>query len=292
MRSRCPQQLAQAVEELNRNYEELPPQNLEELSNLVEDLRSNPPNPTATEQAMEMSPRSVEEPRPEATPSTSAVVITTETIAETPRVPLLLARRATAVLAPTKSRPRPPTSTAKCPRPEFQGPVEEPRRKKKKPRSLTALQEIRKYQSEVEPLLPLLPFIRVVRDILNDRGPYRITREAILALRTAVEDYLVNTLEGANLACMHRNRCTLAPQDIHLYRRLRGEDEKIGQTQESRDARRRDWEKFREGRLTPGEATVLDTQKEEETEGHANQEEAESHAVPQELSPHQYTYGT
>ena len=141
------------------------------------------------------------------------------------------------------------------------GLFEEPRRKKKKPRSLTALQEIRKYQSEVEPLLPLLPFIRVVRDLLNDRGPYRITREAILALRTAVEDYLVSTLEGANLACMHRNRCTLAPQDIRLYRRLRGEDEKIGQTQESRDARRRDWEKFREGRLTLVEATVLDTER-------------------------------
>ena len=72
---------------------------------------------------------------------------------------------------------------------------------------------------------------------------------------------MVSTLEGANLACMHRNRCTLAPQDIRLYRRLRGEDEKIGQTQESRDARRRDWEKFREGHLTPGEATVLDTKR-------------------------------
>ena len=134
--------LAQAVEELNRNYEELPPQNLEELSNLVEDLRSNPPTPTVTEQAMEMSPRPVEEPRPEATPSTSAAVVITETVAETPRMPLLLSRRATAVPAPTKSQPQPPTSAAKCPRPEFQGPVEEPRRKKKKPRSLTALQEI------------------------------------------------------------------------------------------------------------------------------------------------------
>ena len=63
-----------------------------------------------------------------------------------------------------------------------------------------------------------------------NRGPYRITREAILALRTSVEDYLVTTLEGANLACMHRSRCTLAPQDIRLYSRLRGEDEKVGET--------------------------------------------------------------
>ena len=152
---------------------------------------------------------------------------------------------------PTKSQPRPPTSAVKCPR---ANPIrsEEPKWKKKKSVSLTALQEIRKYQSSVEPLLPLLPFIRVIRDLLNLQGPYRITREAILALRTAGEDYIMSTLEGANLACMHRNRCTLAPQDVRLYRRLRGEDEKIGQTEESQEARRRDWEKFRAGRLTQG----------------------------------------
>ena len=115
---------------------------------------------------------------------------------------------------------------------------------------------------KVKPLLPLLPFIRVVRDILNERGPYRITREAILALRTMVEDYLVSTLEGANLACMHRNRCTLAPQDIRLYRRLRGEDE-----QDWRDPGQQGSQKeglgqvYREGRLTLVEATVLDTER-------------------------------
>ena len=98
----------------------------------------------------------------------------------------------------------------------------------------------------------------VVRDILNLQGPYRITRDAILALRTMVEDYLVTTLEGANLACMHRNRCTLAPQDICLYRRIKGEDEQIGETLESQEARRRDWAKYKEGRLTLVEATVLD----------------------------------
>ena len=49
-----------------------------------------------------------------------------------------------------------------------------------------------------EPLLLLLPFIRVVRDLLNLQGPYRITREAILALRTTGEDYIMATLEGAN----------------------------------------------------------------------------------------------
>ena len=201
----------------------------------------------------------VEEPRVVVPPPALASTVITETVAETPRAPLLLARRATAVPAPTKSRPRPPTSAVKCPRANLRK-SEEPKRKKK-PASLTALQEIQKYQSSVEPLLPLLPFIRVVRDLLNLQVPYRITQEAILALRTVGEDYIVSTLEGANLACMHHNRCNLAPQDICLYRRFQGEDERIGQTQESQEARRRDWEKFREGRLTPGVATILDTER-------------------------------
>ena len=251
--------LAQAVDQLNQDYEELPPQTIEELSNLVEDLRNNPPALPAAEQAMETNPKQAEEPSLMVKPSTSTSTVVAETVAETFRVPLLLSRRATAVPAPTKSRPRPPTSAAKCPKPVSSRPTGEP--KKKKRSSLTALQEIRKYQSDVKPLLPLLPFIRVVRDILNKQGPYRITREAILALRTMVEDYLVSTLEGANLACMHRNRCTLAPQDVHLYRRLRGEDEQVGETQDSKEARRRDWAKYKEGRLTLVEATVLDTER-------------------------------
>ena len=251
--------LTRTVDQLNREYEEFPPQDIEELSDLVEDLRNNPPTPVTIEKVMETTMEEIEEPSPLVQPSTSTPTIVTETVAETLRVPLLLAKHVTAAPAPTKSRPRPPTGAAKCPRPSPRGPTEEPKKKKKRI-NLTALQEIRKYQSEVKPLLPLLPFIRVVRDILNWQGPYRITREAILALRTMVEDYLVTTLEGANLACMHRNRCTLAPQDIRLYRRIKGEDEQIGETLESQEARRRDWAKYKEGRLTLVEATVLDTE--------------------------------
>ena len=247
--------LTRTVDQLNREYEELPPQSIEELSHLVEDLRDNPPTPITTEKVMEVATEETEEPGPLVQPSTSAPTIITETVAETPRVPLFLAKCVTAVPAPTKSRPRPPTSAAKCPRPSLREPTGEP---KKKHINLTALQEIRKYQSEVKPLLPLLPFIRVVRNILNLQGPYSITREAILALRTMVEDYLVTTLEGANLARMHRNQCTLAPQDICLYRRIKGEDEQIGETLESQEARRRDWDKYKEGHLTLVEATVLD----------------------------------
>ena len=253
--------LTRMLDQLNREFEELPSQNIKELSDLVEDLRNNPPTPVIDENVTEMAVDAIEGPSSVVPPPASAPTVIAETVTETPRAPLLLARRATAVPAPTKSQPRPPTSAVKCPRANLRGPIEEPKKKKKKRVNLMALQEIRKYQSEVEPLLPLLPFIRVVRDMLSLQGPYRITREAILTLRTVVEDYLVSTLEGANLACMHRNQCTLAPQDIRLYRRLRGKEEQIGQTPESQEVRRRDWDKYREGHLTPGEATVLDTER-------------------------------
>ena len=95
--------LGQAVDQLNQDYEELPPQTLEELSDLVEDLRNNPPNLTATKQVMGTSPEQVEEPGLIVEPPTSTSTIVAETVAETPRAPPLLSRRVTAVPASTKS---------------------------------------------------------------------------------------------------------------------------------------------------------------------------------------------
>ena len=77
-----------------------PPQTLEELSDLVEDLRNNPPNLAATKQVMETSPEQVEEPGLIVEPSTSTPIVVAETVAETPRAPLLLSRCVIAVPAP------------------------------------------------------------------------------------------------------------------------------------------------------------------------------------------------
>ena len=174
---------------------------MEELADLVQDLHDNPPAPSVL-------------------PAPSPVLmsmVTSETVSETPVQPLLLAKRAVAGLAPTKARPKPPTAAAKCPRKEFRERQKPAPRRKQKPSSLTSLQEIRKYQMECKPLLPFLSFIRVVRDILNEQGPYKISRGALLALREVTEDHLVHVFEGSNLACMHRDWCTLAPRDIHLF---------------------------------------------------------------------------
>ena len=120
-------------------------------------------------------------------------------------------------------------------------------------------QGIQKLQEEVEPILPWLPFVRLIHELPFARGPYRIQCQAIQALRAAAEAYIVEVLGGGNLACMHRDRCTLAPKDIRLFCRLRGDVDSMGETLESEEARRANWRRYKKDRLTPGEAMVLDT---------------------------------
>ena len=74
-------------------------------------------------------------------------------------------------------------------------------------------------------------------------GAYRITKEAMLALRTIAAEHIEEVMEGANLACMHRDRYILAPKDINLYRCLHGDDERIGEPVGSLKARKADWDK-------------------------------------------------
>ena len=84
--------LTRMVEWLNQDFEELPPQDIEELSNLVEDLRSNPPTPVINANVTEMAVDVVEGPRAVVPPPTPAPTVIAETVVETPRAPLLLAR--------------------------------------------------------------------------------------------------------------------------------------------------------------------------------------------------------
>ena len=58
---------------------------------------------------------------------------------------------------------------------------------------------------------------------------------------------------------MHRDRCTLAPKDIRLFCRLRGDVDKLGEAPEAEEARAKDWARYRKGRMTVAEAMVVDT---------------------------------
>jgi histone H3/H4 len=56
----------------------------------------------------------------------------------------------------------------------------------------------------------------------ENEGFLRWKAEALLALQTAAEAYLVHLFEDANLCAIHAKRVTIMPKDIQLARRIRG----------------------------------------------------------------------
>ena len=87
-----------------------------------------------------------------------------------------------------------------------------------------ALREIRRYQKTTELLIRKMPFARLVREIAQDfKTDLHFQRQAIAALQEAAEAYLIGLFENTNLCCIHAKRVTIAPKDLQLARRIRGE---------------------------------------------------------------------
>ena len=93
-----------------------------------------------------------------------------------------------------------------------------------------ALREIRKYQKTTELLIKKLPFQRCVRKVAEEESSIgywqngvRFQNGAMVCLQEALEAYIVGLCEDTNLETIHRKRVTVAPQDIQLARRIRGE---------------------------------------------------------------------
>jgi len=89
-----------------------------------------------------------------------------------------------------------------------------------------ALREIRRFQKSTELLIPRSPFLRLMREVINEvkEGPnsLRVQVGAVGALQEAAEAYLVGLFEDTNLCAIHAKRVTIMPRDIHLAQRLRG----------------------------------------------------------------------
>lgn len=93
-----------------------------------------------------------------------------------------------------------------------------------------ALREIRLQQRKTDNLIRKAPFQRMVRKSSEEQASMsafpngvRFQSSAVLALQEASEDYLIHLYEDANLEAIHRHRVTIAPMDIQLARRVRGE---------------------------------------------------------------------
>ena len=80
------------------------------------------------------------------------------------------------------------------------------------------------------------------------------TKEAIQALRSGAEAYLLEILEKSNLACRHAGRCTLQPKDVRLVRRVQDHDVSMGCTEEALQGYKLDFLKDRAKRFTLAEA--------------------------------------
>jgi histone H3/H4 len=89
-----------------------------------------------------------------------------------------------------------------------------------------AMREIRKYQRNAEPLLPRLPFRRLLRDILLEIHPDRVnrvnrmTRTATDMLQEGAEQMLVQLFKDAQLLTVYAGRVGLGPGDLHMAQAL------------------------------------------------------------------------
>lgn len=86
-----------------------------------------------------------------------------------------------------------------------------------------AIKEIKRLQMSTNRLIPLAPFMRLVREIVHKYKPNcRMTPSSIECLQEASEIYLIQLLEDSYRCTLHRQRVTLGPTDIQLVRHLRG----------------------------------------------------------------------
>lgn len=97
------------------------------------------------------------------------------------------------------------------------------RRHRYKPGTV-ALRNIRKEQKKTNLMIPRQPFNRIAREIGQDyKLDLRFADAALELTQIAVEHYLVNLFEEANLLAIHAKRHTIQPKDLQAARRVRGD---------------------------------------------------------------------
>jgi len=88
---------------------------------------------------------------------------------------------------------------------------------------MVALKEIKRLQSSTRLIIPRAPFLRVVKEIIQNRtnSTMRCTEMAVEALREASENVLTSIFEDSYLVACHAKRVTLMPRDMALVLNLR-----------------------------------------------------------------------
>lgn len=86
---------------------------------------------------------------------------------------------------------------------------------KKKNRKSNPIREIKQQQNKTDFIIPAAPFRRLVND-MTEAEDIRYQQEAIEALQTASEDFLVKLFQKANKLAIYKGRETLHNADISL----------------------------------------------------------------------------
>ena len=98
--------------------------------------------------------------------------------------------------------------------------------KKPKPIRLRckALREVRAEQSKVTNIIPTAPFNRLVREMTKEASneDIRFRKDALEAMQTDAEDYLIGMFHDANLIAIQSHRETLHVDDIKLWKTIKG----------------------------------------------------------------------
>ena len=84
-----------------------------------------------------------------------------------------------------------------------------------------ALREIRHYQKQTGPLIPMRAFCRLVREIGQDcKQDLNWQARAVQMLQQASEEFLAQLLESSVLCAIHAKRVTIYPKDMQLVRKI------------------------------------------------------------------------
>ena len=77
---------------------------------------------------------------------------------------------------------------------------QEPVRRRRFRPGTKALREIHKFQKSTELLIPKMPFLQLLKEVLQwEHGDHHIQAGAVLALHKATEAYIIQLLEDTNL---------------------------------------------------------------------------------------------
>ncbi|KAJ7537977.1 hypothetical protein O6H91_11G030400 [Diphasiastrum complanatum] len=97
-------------------------------------------------------------------------------------------------------------------------------RRRRKSRIQNGYKEIRKYQKSTIFLIPRVPFVRTIKEIMDEFSlGLRITGEATSAIQETTEMYLTNLFENSFLCAVHCKRVIILPKDMLLAKWLRRE---------------------------------------------------------------------